>query len=365
MKYSASSIIFLISLALISCQNGNKIPLETKQESNTTELAFIEIQEPFNGDNFTIGNTINIAYKQVSDTDIIDSVRLSVNSKRIVSLKEVENYSWETKNELPGKKTISIEAFSKGKSDIKSIIIHLLSDIKPVEYTYKVIKTYPHSRDAYTQGLIFENGYFYESDGQYGKSSLRKVKLETGEAINFASIDPKVFGEGIALYKNKIYQISWREQACFVYDKETLKQEQRFSYSMVEGWGLEFNGKNFLMTDGSNNIYFLDPEGFTQVDKIEVMSDKGAVDNLNELELIKGNIYANVYTQDYVVIIDPKTGKVIGIIDFSGLLPKKDYNNTTDVLNGIALNPKNGNLFVTGKNWPKLFEVAIVPKKKL
>jgi glutamine cyclotransferase len=147
-----------------------------------------------------------------------------------------------------------------------------------------------------------------------------------------------------------------------VYDKYSFKQLQRFTYTIAEGWGLEYNGTHFLMTDGSNTLYFIEPESFEVVRKLEVMDNNGPVKNLNELELVNGKLYANVYMSNYVVIIDPETGMVTGRIDFSGLLNDADLRPDTDVLNGIAYNSDNGNLFVTGKNWPKMFEVSIVAK---
>ncbi len=270
---------------------------------------------------------------------------------------------WTTKNSLLGFANIQAISFSKNKStDTISTSVNIFPGDEPINYTYKVIKTYPHSRNAYTQGLIFEKGYFYESDGEYGKSALRKVKLETGESIKIISYDRKIFSEGIAIFNGQIFQLTWKEKTCYVYNKETFELIKKLNFNIEEGWGLEFDGQNFLMTDGSNVIYQMEPESFTQVGKIEVMDENGPVIRLNELELIKGMLYANIYLTDNVVIIDPASGKVCGRIDFSGLLLKTDFKENTDVLNGIAWDKSSGHLFITGKNWPKLFEVEIVRK---
>ncbi len=361
------SHILLIATITNSCRNGNKLPSEKTNEpvnpSNNSE--FIEFYKPFNNSKFKPGDKIVFEISKINDTVRYDSVKFSVNGRRIGSLTG-NNFqlNWNSEKSKIGQVSVSADVYnSKNKLQSVSIALQMVSDIKPIQYTYKIIKTYPHDRNSYTQGLIFENGYFFESDGQYGKSALRKVKLETGEAVKYISIENKIFAEGITLYKNQVFQLSWREQTGFVYNKETFELIRKFNYDIAEGWGLAFDGKNFLMTDGSNNVYFMDTEYFTQVSKIEVMDNEGAVQNLNEMEYIDRKLYANVYQQNYVVIIDPLSGKVLGKINFSGLLSKKDIDENTDVLNGIAWNPANGHLFVTGKNWPKLFEVVIIEKK--
>ena len=356
-------IIVSIVVAALSCQNGNNNNnLQTTDTlANIQQTYSLEFAKPFNSDKFRKGDFVNIEL-ETKDPSVFDSIQLKIESQHINSLfKSNLKYKWDTKSCHFGQNTILAAAYSKGtkiKETSTSIII--LPNTKPIQYRYKIIKTFPHSRDAYTQGLIYENGYFYESDGEYQKSALRKVKLETGQSTINTNMEPSIFAEGLALYKNKLYQLSWKEHIGFVYNKETLKLEKKFNFDLSEGWGLEFDGTNFLATDGSSYIYFMEPENFVQINKIQVVSDKGPIDNLNELELIKGKLYANVYYQDIVVIIDPKTGGVIGEINFAGLLPKSDYNEDTNVLNGIAWNPANGHLFITGKNWPKLFEVEIV-----
>ncbi len=358
--------LFFIILIFGSCQNGKNIPPNKVQENKNlnSNIELIEFVKPFNNSTYKLGESITFQMRKASDTITIDSVKFSIEGQNIVTLLGQETeINWNSKNSKLGHLSVEATAFASGgrKQEI-SMVILLLSDIKPVLYAYKIIRVYPHSRDSYTQGLIYENGYFYESAGEYGTSALKKVKLETGESVMFVSLDPSIFAEGIAIDKDKIYQITYKEHAGFVYDKATFKLIRKFSFDFAEGWGLEFDGKNFLMTDGGYTVYFMEPEYFTQVGKIEVTSDEGTIDSINELELINGKLYANVYTQDYVLIIDPKNGKVLGKIDFKGILPKKDYDENTNVLNGIAWNPANGHLFITGKYWPKLFEVEILKK---
>jgi glutamine cyclotransferase len=356
--------LFLFQAAiLLNCQNGKNSEI---QDNNTQKesIKLIEITSPFSNSNFKLGDKINFTFKKSVDSLNIDSIRLFAENKYITTLSEnVFQYTWNSTDSKLGRISIQATAYSsKTNSYSTSMVLQILSDTKPVEYGYKIIKVYPHSRNSYTQGLIYENGYFYESCGEYGESALKKTKLETGEIVMSNNMEQNYFGEGLAQYDGKLYQITYREHTCFIYDKKTFENKGKISYDFAEGWGLEFNGKNFLFTDGGSNIYFLEPQNFTMVDKIEVCDNEDAISNINELEIIKGLLYANVYTKNIVLIINMKNGKVEGKIDFTGILPASDYANTTDVLNGIAWNPENGHLFITGKKWPKLFEVSIYKK---
>ena len=207
--------------------------------------------------------------------------------------------------------------------------------------------------------MIYENGTFYESDGEYGKSALRLVKLENGETLNNSALSNAYFAEGIAILNNEIYQITWRERTCFVYDKKSFAQKRTLNYTVNEGWGLTTADNKLLMTDGSNFLYTIDPNTFDVISKVEVYDNKGPIDNLNELEYVNGLVYANIYMTDKIVIIDPASGKIVEYLDMNGLLKPSDKKPDTDVLNGIAYNLKTGRFYVTGKNWPKLFEIEI------
>ena len=365
--YKAFVLLNILTiLILFSCKNGKDYTSGQHKETNkeTKNYELIEFAKPFNNSSFKLGETITFQIHKVSDTTRIDSVKISVDDKYAATLSDKKlQFSWNSKNSRLGHIPVEAKAYAPGGlNESVTLYILLLSDTKPVQYTYKIIKVYPHDRSSYTQGLKYENGFFYESAGEYGMSALKKVRLETGESVMFSSLDPTIFAEGLAIKDDQIYQITYKEHLGFVYAKSTFKLLRKFSFDYAEGWGLEFDGKKFLMTDGSCNVYFMDPDHFTQTGKIEVTSDEGTIDSINELELIHGKLYANVYTQDYILIIDPTTGKVLGNIDFKGILPKKDYDENTNVLNGIAWNPANDHLFITGKNWPKLFEVVIIKK---
>jgi glutamine cyclotransferase len=230
----------------------------------------------------------------------------------------------------------------------------------PVYYTYTIINEYPHDPTAYTQGLDYENGFLYEGTGIYGRSTLRKVDLTTGDILQIINLDPQYFGEGITIYGTKIIQLTWRENVGFVYDKNTFELLDEFYYP-TEGWGITHNGASLIMSDGTATLHFLDPVTFAETGTIEVYDPDGPVAFLNELEYIQGEIYANVYLTDRIARISPTTGQVLGWIDLTGLLSPADIVFPVDVLNGIAYDPILDRLFVTGKYWPKLFEIDLVP----
>ncbi len=231
-------------------------------------------------------------------------------------------------------------------------------------YTYEVVNTYPHARDAYTQGLIFQDGILWESTGERGRSSLRKVDLQTGKVLKKVDVPPEFFAEGMTVLDGKVYQLTWQEHKGFIYDAETLKKLGEFSYQ-GEGWGLTHDGESLIMSDGTNQLRFLHPNTL-QVKRTISVFDKGEpLAQLNELEFIRGEIWANIWQTDKIVQLDPQTGKILGWIDLTGLLPTRDYTPETDVLNGIAYDKEGDRLFVTGKLWPKLFEIRLVKKKAL
>ncbi len=229
------------------------------------------------------------------------------------------------------------------------------------QYKVEVVKEYPHDTGAYTQGLFFDGGRFYESTGQFGESSFREVELATGKVLSKMNFQQKYFGEGSVMLGGNLYILTWLNKVAFVYDAKTLEYKQTYSYPR-EGWGLTTDGKSLIASDGSSRLYFLSPE-FKQERYVDVKMDGRAVRNLNELEYIDGKVWANIYMTDLIVIINPADGTVEASIDCSGLLPKKLREPRTDVLNGIAQDPATGKIYLTGKYWPRLYEVRLVPKK--
>ncbi len=230
-------------------------------------------------------------------------------------------------------------------------------------YGYEVVRTFPHDRKAFTQGLVFRNGNLLESTGLNGESSLREVELETGKVLKQVSVPRQYFAEGLVVIGAAAYQVTWQNQRGFVYDVDTFEKLREFDYP-GEGWGLTTDGTWLVLSNGSNRIRFLDQnKSYAPRRVIDVTAEGKPVDRLNELEFINGEIFANVWQTDNVVRIDPATGQVRGIIDFSGLLGPGDRQPETDVLNGIAYDAEHDRLFITGKRWPKIFEVRVKPKQ--
>jgi glutamine cyclotransferase len=230
------------------------------------------------------------------------------------------------------------------------------------EYSYKVVHVYPHDRGAFTQGLEYRAGFLYEGTGLEGHSVVRKVKLETGQVVEEIRVAPQFFGEGITVINQRIIELTWKAHAGFIYNQDTFKQLRTFPYP-GEGWGLANDGKQIYMSDGSAQIRIWDPVTLQEKKRLTVKDGTRPVAMLNELEFVRGEIYANVWQTDRIVRISPLDGHVLGWIDLTGLLSDEDLSQQVDVLNGIAYDAFGDRLFVTGKLWPKLFEIKVAPKK--
>ena len=238
------------------------------------------------------------------------------------------------------------------------------------EYTYEVVNAFPHDPSAFTQGLVVEDSVFYEGTGgnQFYRgtggnreSTLRKVKIETGDVIQIHRLSSILFGEGITIFNNRIYQLTWKSNTGIVYDKDTFEDLRSFSYP-TEGWGLTHDGKQFIMSDGTPILYLRDPVTFEETGRRAVLANGVAIDDLNELEYVKGEIFANVWQTNRIARINPSNGRVVGWIDLTGLMDPEELEDDDAVLNGIAYDSKSDRLFVTGKLWPKIFEIKILPQ---
>jgi glutamine cyclotransferase len=229
-------------------------------------------------------------------------------------------------------------------------------------YTYRITNIYPHDQTAFTEGLVFEDDVLYEGTGLYEYSNLRRVELETGKVLQISELPNQYFGEGITIYKNKIIQLTWKSNLGLVYDKSNFELLQVFNYP-TEGWGITYDGKYLLMSDGTSTLHFLDPETFEEIRQIEVYENDVPVTKINELEYVQGEIFANIWLTERIARINPLTGQVTGWIDLKGILSPEDCSEKVDVLNGIAYDTKNDRLFVTGKFWPKLFEIELIKDK--
>ncbi len=361
-KVLKSTIFFALILMIFafSCKTNREKKVATVEQSTQKTISLVKFTAPSNGTLFSLGDNIDLTLKLKDEKVAPDSIILFANDKKIGKIFDLK-YTLKTDGLGLGNITIRATAYKEGLYQTASVSLKMKSNIVPMKYSYKVVKSFPHDPDAYTQGLFYKDGLLYEGTGQKGSSSIRKVELETGKVLQSVNLDSKYFGEGIVLFNDKLYQLTWTSEIGFVYDFTSFKQIKTFSYN-TQGWGLATNGKELIMSDGSNTIHFIDPENFTEIRHIEVFDNQDIVESLNELEYIDGDIYANVYQTDKIVIIDPLTGTVKGVIDFTGLLKASDRTNDVDVLNGIAWDEAGKRLFVTGKLWPKLFQVELISK---
>ena len=252
----------------------------------------------------------------------------------------------------------NVESSSKAKVAEKTAVA---TPVKPKQYVIEVVREYPHDEMSYTQGLFFQGGRMVETTGQFGESTLRLVDPATGEALKKQAFDSKYFVEGSVELDGNIYILTWKNKVAFIYDAATLEYKQTYSYPR-DGWGLTSDGKNLIASDGSSRLFWMDSR-FQLLKTKEVRLNGKPLRNINELEWIDGKIWANVYLTDMIVIIDPETGNVEGVVDCTGLLPDSLKDEYTDVLNGIAVDPSNGRIYVTGKYWKRLFEIRIKEKE--
>jgi glutamine cyclotransferase len=359
------SILFLLILvSVISCSgssDGKSGAVAGVTTSGTDALPakrLIEVLSPSDNASFICSDKITFSVTQAAGSVKIDSVQLWVGGSRKSTIYELPASVELEPAGKPGRLPLRVVAFSPvSKPQTVSLFVSLLSDITPVTYRYKVVKSFPHDRHAYTQGLVYDEGFFYEGTGQQGQSNLRKIEAETGKVISQVNLDGSLFGEGVALLDDRIYQLTWTTKVGFVYDKKTLTQLNKIYYQ-TQGWGLTTMDNKLVMSDGTNVIRFLDPD-FNVLSSVEVWDNKGIVDNLNELEMIDGELWANIWQTDHIARIDPLSGKVLGYVELANILPREDRSQETDVLNGIAWDAVNNRLFVTGKYWPRLFEITV------
>ena len=359
-------IIFLTTIMLItwiiSCSGrpGNsskRISQPVIPASDETVADLIRMIAPGEDAEFKLNDNIYVLLESKKDNP--DSVRIWFDGQRsglIISSPWEYNIPSSFTGKT-GRKALKAIAYKKGnKPQTITRFIIVYSNTVPKRNGFKVINTYPHDKEAFTQGLIFDNGFLYEGTGQAGQSSLRKVELKTGKVLNQLNLEGGLFGEGIAIIDEKIFQLTWESKVGFAYNKSTFKLINKIYYQ-TQGWGLTTIGDKLVMSDGSNYLYFMDPEMFTVVSRLEVYDNKAKVNQLNELEFINGEIWANIWETDLIARIDPLNGKVVAYIDLKGIAPLEDTK--VNVLNGIAYDAAGKRIFVTGKNWSKLFEIKI------
>jgi glutamine cyclotransferase len=295
---------------------------------------------------------------QNKENKSIDSVIYYINDIKVGAVKGNEKLPFALKNQKLGNQTIKALVYFEGKSiDILSSF-SIYASKEPQILNYKIVNTYPHDINAYTQGFEFYNGVLLEGTGQYKESTLRKTDYKSGKVTEQIKLEDQYFGEGITLLKDKIYQLTWKEKKGFVYDAKTFKLEKTFSFE-TEGWGITNDGEKLYMSDGTEKIYIINPETFKVEDFINVYTNGAKIEAVNEMEWINGRIWANIYQKDAIAVINPKTGAVENVINCSELRSKVTQHPELDAFNGIAYNPATKTYFVTGKNWDKTFEIVI------
>ncbi len=324
--------------------------------------SLFEIQLEGNSKSFQQNQNISVSLKNKKDKTI-ESVTYSIDGKEL----PVTNGKIALNMPHLGDKTLKATVAYEDASVEVTKHLKLLAPNPPEIYTYEIINEYPHDNKAYTQGLEFYKDTLYESTGKKGRSSLRKVDFKTGEVLQQVDLDQTYFGEGITILNNKIYMLTWRSGVGFIYDLQTLDKIDNFQFGeSKEGWGLTNDGEKLFKSDGTEKIWFLNPETLVEEGHIETVTNKSINDSANELEYVNGKIYANVYQKPSVMIIDANSGAIEGVINFGGLSNKvthhATWSDTDNVLNGIAYHPERQTFFVTGKEWDKMFEVKIQKK---
>lgn len=354
-------LLAVIVLSFACCRKNTHTSDNATVNNNITARNNItELITPASGSSFKIGESVAIELRFDTTEVEIDSVKITGFNEHITYPEGNRPLQWNTNNSRAGMNNLRISVyFADGTSESHNSSFLLTPDTPPVNYSYSVVNKFPHDEEAYTQGLFYYDGKFFESTGLEGSSSLRVTDPSTGRIIKMVPMSSSIFAEGITNVNGNIYQVTWRNRMGFIYDINTLEQISTFEYRINEGWGLVYDGKNIIMSDGSSYLYFMEPLHFTQVDMIQVYNDLGPVSSINEMEYVDGKIFANIYGQAYILIIDPLTGIVTGKLDLERLMPAGFMGDMAKVLNGIAYNPGTGNLYVTGKNWPVLYEISI------
>ncbi|EEI91144.1 glutamine cyclotransferase [Sphingobacterium spiritivorum ATCC 33300] len=325
-----------------------------------TKKGKLEFVSPESGKVVILGQKVNLKLNFASAT--LDSVVYSVDGNIIGRKQDTSSLVVDSQTIGLGNKNLTAKVYAEGKEDMAYSNVLIVPE-SAKQYGFEIINTFPHDTSAFTQGLEFADGIFYESTGRYGLSSLRKVEVNTGKVLKKLDLDSKYFGEGMTIFGNKIVLLTWENNMGLVFDKATFNQTGTFNYeNSKEGWGLTNDGQRLIKSDGSNKLYFLNAETYKEEGSIGVYDENGAVEQLNELEYIDGKVYANVYQKDIIVIIDPKTGAVTGQINLVGMYTNPQRQSFDNELNGIAYDKAGKRLFLTGKKWNQLFEVKLVER---
>jgi glutamine cyclotransferase len=347
-KHNFLSVI-LLGITLIGCGDKNK-----------GENSLFTIDDSAFPAHFLPQEAVSISILNPKSKEI-DSIAYFVNDKKVGSTKGAEKFKFELKDQKLGYQFLKATVYFGSESSDATKRVELVSNVNPKLLKYKIINTYPHDVASFNEGLEFHNDTLYESTGQKGSSYIRKYDYKTGKVYKQADLDKEYFGEGITILDGKLYQLTWEEKTGFIYDAKTLKLEKKFKYDKdIQGWGMTNDGKYIYHSDGTEKIWKMDPATQKLIDYINVYSGTSKIKAINELELINGKFYVNVWQKDAIAVVNPASGAVEGILNMADLRKNMSSKVTTDdVLNGIAYNPKTKTIFVTGKNWEKIFEITV------
>lgn len=362
-------VLLVFSLGIFSCSSSPKkktknteINEHTTTSSEVNYVRSVKILSPKKHAVVRMNDKISLDFDIKGDQKT-DSLEIFIDGNRVKTLLKAPftcSYSFSC-GRVGDRQIKAIAYHGKDSRGLAVTRVTVLPSKAPISRKFSVVKTYMHDTSAYTQGLVFHKGFLYEGTGQTGESCIKKIDLKDNRLIAELDIDKKLFGEGIAIFNDKIIQLTWTSGRGFVYDINSFSLESEFHYS-TQGWGITTIDDKLVMSDGSNKLYFIDPVSFNVLSELEIYDNKGAVKMLNELEYINGMIYANVWMTNRIVMIDPSTGIVKEDLFLNGLLSKSEQNELKDgddVLNGIAYDEQTNRLFVTGKRWPKLFHIKL------
>jgi len=339
-------VFILLGIAVTSCKDDENALKNLFSLENSSIKPILKLEESID---LVLQNKENIA---------IDSVIYYINDAKVGAVKGNEKLSFALKNQKLGNQNLKALVYFESKNTEITTGFSIFASAEPKMLTYKIVNTFPHDIQSYTQGFEFYNGILLESAGQYKESTLRKTDYKTGKVIEQIQLEDKYFAEGITVLNDKIYQLTWQEKTGFVYDAKTLKLEKTFSFE-TQGWGITNDGEKLYMSDGTEKIYILNPETLKVEDVINVYTNSAKIDSINEMEWVDGKIWANIYQKNAIAVINPKTGAVENVINCGELRSKVTQHPEIDAFNGIAYNVATKTFFVTGKNWDKTFEIKI------